>query len=210
MSPISSIFGIDRGLPVDRYYIERFLQTNSAVIRGRVLGLGDSTYIKKFGGPNVTQIDVLHLVPGNHEATIVADLTDADHIESDLFDCIIFTQSLQMIYDFKAALRTLFRILRPGGTLLLTTHGITKIARRIGRDDWGEYWHFTTQSAERFMAETFPGAAIEVTPWGNLLTASAYLYGLAAEELTPNELDYPDPDYEVIVSVRARKPRATP
>ena len=210
LTPISPIFGIDRGLPVDRYYIEKFLQENAAMIRGRTLELGDPTYIKKFGGAGVTRIDVLHVAAGNPAATIVADLTDAGHIEAELFDCIILTQSLQMIYDFKAALRTLFRILRPGGTLLLTTHGITKIARRLGRDDWGEYWHFTTQSAEAVFAETFPGAAVKVTPWGNVLAATAYLHELAAEELTRKELDHLDPDFEVIVSVRARKPAAAP
>lgn len=210
VTPISPIFGIDRGLPVDRYYIEKFLQANAAVIRGRTLELGEPTYIKKFGGTSVTQTDVLHVAPGNPEATIVADLTDAGHIESELFDCIIFTQALQMIYDFKAALRTLFRILRPGGTLLLTTHGITKIARRLGRDDWGEYWHFTTQSAEAVFAETFPGAAVKVTPWGNVLAATAYLHGLAAEELTRKELHHLDPDFEVIVSITARKSAAAP
>jgi SAM-dependent methyltransferase len=205
LKPISPIFGIDRGLAVDRHYIETFLQQNSDGIRGRVLEMGDATYINKFGGNRVTQIDVLHAAEGNPEATIVADLTNAEHLESNQFDCIIFTQSLQMIYDFRAALRTLHRILRPGGVLLLTTHGISKIARRLGRDDWGEYWRFTTQSAEAVFAETFPDSEVEVRPWGNVLTATAYLYGLAAEELTREELDSLDPDFEVIVSVKARK-----
>lgn len=205
LKPISPIFGMDRGLAVDRHYIEAFLREHSGDIRGRALELGDASYIKKFAGGMVTRIDVLQVTAGNPEATIVADLTDADHLEPDQFDCIIFTQSLQMIYDFKAALRTLHRILRPGGVLLLTTHGISKIARRLGRDDWGEYWRFTTQSAEAVFAETFPGAEVEVRPWGNVLAAAAYLYGLAAEELTQEELNSLDPDFEVIVSVRARK-----
>jgi hypothetical protein len=39
-----------------------------------------------------------------------------------------------------------------------------------------------------------------------VLTATAYLYGLAVEDLSLEELHYHDPDYPVIVSVRARKP----
>jgi SAM-dependent methyltransferase len=205
VKPISPIFGMDRGLAVDRYYIEAFLREHSSDIRGRALEMGDATYIRKFGSDGVTQIDVLHVAPGNPEATIVADLTRDDHLESNQFDCIVFTQSLQMIYDFKTSLRTLHRILRPGGVLLLTTHGISKIARRLGRDDWGEYWRFTTQSAAAVFAETFPGAQVEIQSWGNVLTAAAYLYGLAAEELSHEELDSLDPDFEVIVSVRAKK-----
>jgi len=204
LKPISPIFGIDRGLAVDRYYIERFLEENQSRIRGRALEMGDATYLRKFGGDRLTKTDVLNVVE-SPDATLVADLTDADHLPSDAFDAIVFTQSLQMIYDFKAALRTLHRILAPGGVLLLTTHGISKIARRLGRDDWGEYWRFTTQSAEAVFAETFPGADVQVRPWGNVLAAVAYLHGLAAEELAPDELDHLDPDFEVIVSVRARK-----
>jgi Methyltransferase domain len=205
VTPISPIFGIDRGMPIDRHYIEKFLSDNSGDIRGRCLELGDPYYINKFGGSRVTKADVLHVTAGNPIATIVADLTRADHIESNIFDCIIFTQSIQMIVDMKSALRTLHRILKPGGTLLLTSAGIAKIGRRLGRDDWGEYWHLTTQSVDLLLKETFPGASLRVESHGNVLAASAYLYGLATEELTKAELDFVDPDFEVIVTARAQK-----
>lgn len=205
VTPVSSIFGIDRGQPVDRYYIESFLESNATDIKGRCLEMGDAFYINKFGGAGVARVDVLHVAEGNPEATIVGDLTSADHIPSDSFDCIIFTQSLQMIYDMKAALRTLHRILKPGGVLLLTSHGISKIGRRLGRDDWGEYWHLTTQSVDALMHETFPGADCQVASFGNVMSAVAYLHGLATEELAASELDYLDPDFEVIVTARVVK-----
>ena len=50
---------------------------------------------------------------GNPQATIVGDLTDAPHIPSDAFDCAIVTQTLQFVYDVRAALATLHRVLRP-------------------------------------------------------------------------------------------------
>lgn len=205
VTPISSIFGLDRGQPVDRYYIEQFLQTNAADIKGRCLEMGDAFYINKFGGGKPDRIDVLHVTEGNPEATLVGDLTTADHIPSDIFDCIIFTQSLQMIYDMDAALRTLHRILKPGGVLLLTSHGISKIGRRLGRDDWGEYWHLTTQSLERLVAENFPGADSQVSSYGNVMSAVSYLHGLATEEMDQSELDSLDPDFEVIVAARVIK-----
>lgn len=205
VTPISPIFGLERGQPVDRYYIERFLESNAADIRGRCLEMGDAYYINKFGEGKPDRIDVMHVAEGNPDATIVADLTDADHVPSDSFDCIIFTQSLQMIYDMKAALRTLHRILRPGGVVLITSHGISKIGRRLGRDDWGEYWHLTTQSLEALVRETFPGKTSQVSSYGNVLSALAYLHGLATEELSASELDYCDPDFEVIVTARVVK-----
>lgn len=208
LHPISPIFGIDRGQPIDRYYIDRFLEANADRIRGRCLELGDPSYIQRFG-TGVTQTDVLHVVAGNPAATIVGDLTDAPHIPSDAFDCIIFTQSLQMIVDMRAALRTLHRILKPGGTLLLTTHGISKIGRRLGRDDWGEYWHLTAQGVDVLFQETFPGSDVEIRPYGNVLAAISSLHGLAAEELLRSELDHSDPDFEVLIGVRATKGAAS-
>ncbi len=205
LTPISPIFGMDRGLPIDRYYIEHFLRKHSGDIKGRVLELGDPFYINKFGDDRVTQTDILHYTTGNAQATIVADLTQADHIPSNSFDCIIFTQTIQMIYEPKLALHTLHRILKPGGVLLLTSAGIAKIGRRLGRDDWGEYWHFTTQSAEAVFKETFSGATLDVSSYGNVFAATCFLHGLASEELEPQELDHRDPDFEVLVTVRAQK-----
>ena len=204
-TPVSPVFGLDRGLPIERYYIERFLHQHRHDVRGRCLEIGDAFYINKFGEGRVTAIDVLHLQAGAPGATIVADLTSADHVPSDRFDCVIFTQTLQMIYDMPAALRTLHRILKPGGVLLLTSHGISRIGRRLGRDGWGEYWRITTQSAEQLLADTFPGAITHVGSYGNVLTSCCCLHGIVSEEIAQAELDYHDPDYEVIVTMRAQK-----
>ena len=205
LKPISPIFGMDRGRPIDRYYIEAFLDARRADIKGRALELGDATYINRFGS-GVTKIDILHVVAGNTEATIIADLTDADHIPSDAFDCIIFTQALQMIYDMRAAMRTLYRILKPGGIILMTTHGTSKIARRLGRDDWGEYWRLTAQGVAALVKDTAPGAELDVRSYGNVLSATAFLHGLAVEDLKTAELDGADEDFEVILAARIRKP----
>jgi hypothetical protein len=97
--PVSRDFGFDRGLPIDRYYIESFLEKYAADIRGRVLEIGANTFTTRFGRDHVTQSDVLHVNNNNPVATIVGDLASADHIPSDLFDCVILTQTLQLIYD---------------------------------------------------------------------------------------------------------------
>jgi hypothetical protein len=206
LSPISPIFGKDRDLlSVERYYIERFLEEHAADIRGRALELGDPYYIMKFGGDRVTRPDVLHYVPGNPQATIVADLTSAENIPDDSFDCIIITQTLQMIYDVRAAISTLHRILKPGGVVLATSHGISRVARREGVDDWGEYWHFTSQSSRRLFGEVFAPAAVTVQTYGNVLSACANLHGLGSGEISQTEIDYNDPNYEIIIGVRAVK-----
>ncbi|WP_171136741.1 MULTISPECIES: methyltransferase domain-containing protein [unclassified Ruegeria] len=204
LAPVSNIFGFDRGQAIDRYYIEAFLRQNRADITGRCLELGDPAYIEKYG-QNVSQADVLHYVEGNPQATIVGDLTNAPHIPDNSFDCIIFTQTIQMIYEPRAAFQTLYRILKPGGVALITSAGIAKIGRRLGRDDWGEYWHFTAQSLNAMALEFWAEDGITIHSYGNVMTACAFLQGLAAEELLPAQLDHRDEDFEVIVTARLQK-----
>ncbi|MEP7205983.1 MAG: methyltransferase domain-containing protein [Casimicrobiaceae bacterium] len=212
LSPISPIFGKDRDLvSVERHYIERFLGEHAGDVRGRTLEMGDPAYTMKFGGDRVTQADVLHYVAGNPQATFVADLTDAPGIPDDTFDCIIITQTLQMIYDVPAAIATLFRILKPGGVVLATSHGISRVARREGVDDWGEYWHFTSQSSRRLFRAHFGDDGVTIRTYGNVLASVASLHGLASRELDLLELDFHDPNFELIIGVRAIKaPRAGP
>lgn len=207
LKPISPVWGFDRGLPIDRYYIERFLKTHAADIRGHVLEIKEDLYSSRFGGDRVKRVDVLHPEEGNPAATIVADLTSAAQIPADTFDCIVLTQTLTFIYDVRAAVATLYRILKPGGVLLATVSGISKISRE-DMDRWGHYWSFTTQSSQRLFQEFFPEAQIAVNAYGNVLTAVALLHGLASEELRPEELDSCDPDYQVLITIRAVKPEA--
>ncbi len=208
LTPISDNFEFDRGLPLDRYYIENFLFSQREGIKGRVLEVQDNTYTMRFGGDRITQSDILHAPMGNIDpsVSIVADLTRAENIPSNSFDCIILTQTLQFIYDMRSAIETVSRILKPGGVLLLTVPGISQISRE-DMDLWGEYWRFTQLSAQRLFEEVFPPEEIEVKSYGNVLTATAFLYGLATKELQPSELDFHDPNYEVIITVKAVKSR---
>ena len=204
MTPISRDFGFDRGQPVDQFYIEQFLAGHKADIRGNVLEVGDDVYTRQFGGDLVTKGDILHVTEDNPKATIVADLTDAGQIPDNSFDCILLVQTLPFIYDSRAALRTVFRILKPGGVLLATVSGIS----HRGRDQWADawYWNFTTHSMRKLMDETFPRAEVNIVSHGNVLAATAFLHGLAVEELTMRELRHDDPQYELVITVRAVKP----
>ena len=141
----------------------------------------------------------------NPDATVVADLADAPKLPSDAFDCVICTQTLLLIYDVHAAVRTLHRVLKPGGTALVTVPGISRSCRPDDGAITGDYWRFTTMSAKQLFEETFQPAGVTVEAYGNVLTAAAFLYGLAAEELAPSELDVHDPDYQVIIGVKAVK-----
>jgi Methyltransferase domain len=202
LTPISDSWGRERGLPVDRYYIEKFLLAHSQDVQGHVLEIQEPVYTRKFGSDRVTKSDVLHYAEGNPQATIVADLTCADQIPADLFDCIIFTQTLHMIYDFRAALNQVNRIMKPGGILLATFPGTSRICDAR----YGDYWRFTTLSSQILFQEFFPKQNIAVYTYGNVLAAASFLYGIAAEELKITELDYRDPQFEVLITIKAAKP----
>lgn len=108
---------------IDRYYIETFLAFHSDGIVGRVLEVGDNRYTRRFGGERVKVSDVLNPKDGIAGTTLIADLAVGTQLPSDAFDCVIVTQTLHLIYEFSAAIRTLYRILKPGERLLLTSPG---------------------------------------------------------------------------------------
>jgi glycosyltransferase involved in cell wall biosynthesis len=204
LTPISRNFGFDRGLPVDRVYIEAFLASHAADVQGRVLEFGDNSYTLRFGGDRVIRSDVFSVGDARGTATFVGDLASTNDLPSDAFDCIIITQVLQLIYDLPEAVRTLYRVLKPGGIVLATMPGLTP----IHACQWQWFWSMTPSSAARLFNEHFDSEGIEVETHGNVLTATAFLYGLAAEELTEVEFDYTDPSYPVIVTARAVKPHS--
>jgi SAM-dependent methyltransferase len=204
LKPISSDYGNSRGLEIDRYYIEKFLAENAHDIHGRVLEIKHNTYTRKYGQDRVAKSDVLHPVEGNPDATIVADLTRADHLPSDCYDAIIFTQTLQVIYDIRTVIATLHRILKPGGVLLATASGMAKLSLE-DFDRWGEYWRFTSQSARLLFEEQFGVGNVSVKAYGNVLAAISFLEGLAVEDLKKRELDAVDRAYEVLIALRAVK-----
>jgi SAM-dependent methyltransferase len=207
LTPVSDIYGLDRGNPIDRYYGEEFLERHSTDIRGRVMEINDGRYTRRFGGDRVSHLEIVHPDPGNPQATLIADLSDAPHIPDDSFDCAICTQTLMYIYDVRAAIRTLHRILAPEGVVFVTVPGVSRITQPED-EIWGDWWRFTTKSITRLFEEAFGQHAVTVETYGNVLAAAAQLYGIAAEELTRPELNHRDPNFEVLLALRAEKRRA--
>lgn len=203
-TPVSRVFGLDRGTPIDRYYVEKFLKENASLIRGRVLEVGDDRYARRFGGDSVDTFDILDTDPTNKKATLIADLTDRSSLPQGRFDCFICTQTFNFIFDVTKAIQGAHHLLKPGGTLLATVSGISQISR-YDMDRWGDYWRFTTASLPRLLEPIFTGGC-GVHSFGNVLAATAMLQGVVVEDLpTPALLDDLDPDYQVTLTVVARK-----
>jgi hypothetical protein len=200
--PLSRRFGLDRGRPVDRVYIERFLEAHAADVRGRVLEIYEPTYTRRFGGERVARADVLDVQEGAPHATLQGDLETGRGVPRSSFDCFICTQTLSLIYDLPAAARHAREALVPGGVLLLTVPGISQRSL-AGEGDFPDLWRFTSVGLERLIVGSFGPSDVEVSAWGNPITAAAFLYGLAEHEVDPAAFTWNDPEYELVVAARA-------
>jgi glycosyltransferase involved in cell wall biosynthesis len=203
LSPISTEFGFDRGTPIDRYYIERFLDMNSDDVKGTVLEAGDDSYTRRFGKMRVLRSEVLHVDSSNPYATVIGDLEDPTALPSSTFDCILLTSVLHYVFDLKAAIASIYRALKPGGVLLVTVPG----ASAVDDGGWGSVlaWSFTAAMARRLFETQFDSDKVVVDAYGNVFAAIAFLQGIAVEEVKPEELNSNDPRYPVVVTLRAVK-----
>lgn len=204
-TPFSRSWGYDRGTPIDRVYIEEFLAGHAEDVRGACLEIMNDDYTRRFGSARVTKIDVLDINPANTAATIVADLGEPDSIPAERFDCIIFTQTLHLVPDMRAALANIWRSLAPEGVLLLTVPALGRHDARKGfhHDRWR-----VTKTGLEWLLSGLCGARAEITTYGNVLSCTAFLYGMAAEELRGEELHAADREFPLIVAARISKEAA--
>jgi hypothetical protein len=93
-------------------------------------------------------------------------------------------------------------MLKPGGVVLVTAPGICQLFS----DEPAVYWRFTSESLRRLFEDCFPPEDVQVCAYGNVLSSIASLHGLVDEELTSDELEHRDPDYELVIGLRAVKP----
>src|SRR3989344_966675 len=201
--PRSRIFGLDRGTPIDRIYIEKFLRENQARIRGTILEVGDDTYTKTLAAPG-SKSKILLFKGESSPQHILGDLTKPETLPKDSIDCFICTQTLNFIFDLPTALEGIRHLLKPGGCALITAAGLSQISR-FDYARWGDYWRFTDMSLRKLLASVFGEQNVEVKTYGNFRAAAEFLNGRAAEELTQKELDATDPDYQMIITAVAVK-----
>ncbi len=203
-APVSDKFGFDRGTPIDRFYIEKFLKDNSKHIKGDVLEIAENTYTVKFNSGKF-QSHILHNDKTDPKATIIGDLCDPGTLQENSMDCFICTQTFNFIYDFKKAIQGSHFLLRKDGVLLATVACMSPISK-YDADRWGDYWRFTPQSALKAFSEVFDRAKIEIVPLGNSAAASLFMKGYALEDLNGDvDLNINNELFPLIIGIKAVK-----
>ena len=205
--PVSKVFGLDRGTSIDRVLIERFLSENSSLIVGDCLEIEDPTYTNKFSQKGSVS-HVLKYSPSNSPPKvkeIVADLTKPEDFMEAKFDTLIATQTLNFVFELEPAVQSMHKLLKPGGSALITAAGISQISR-YDYDRWGDYWRFTDQSMRKILARDFDPENIQVFTYGNVALSCLFMQGISFEELPDkNLINHVDPEYQMIVCAVARK-----
>jgi SAM-dependent methyltransferase len=200
--PYERKYGMRLGRPVDRVYIEGFLERNRDDIAGDVLEILDSVYTRRFGGARVRRADVLDASPAATAATVPGNLETGEGLPHEAYDCFICTQTLSLIYDLRRAAAHAHQLLRPGGVFLVTVPGISQQADP-DHEEFPDYWRFTKRSLHRVLADAFGADNVDVQAHGTVAATAAFIYGIPADEVDPALLAPHDPDFEMVVCARA-------
>jgi hypothetical protein len=146
-------------------------------------------------------VDVVDVVPENEIATIIADLGDEESLPANTFECVLLVDGLRSVHNLEIAIANARQSLTRDGLLLLCLPMLEPVRNdALGPDRWRVLAPALGQILER----TCPGAEVTVETYGNLLTATATLAGLAAEELSSEELEFRDDRYPVLVAASVR------
>jgi SAM-dependent methyltransferase len=201
LNPLSDDHGFSRGTPLDRVYICQFLAAHSDAIAGSVLEVQDSAYTMRFGGERVSSSAVLDVDLSNTAATVIADLCARGSLSVASYDCIILTQTLQLLADPVACIENCWSALRPGGALLVTAPALSRLSPTHPGSD---YWRFAPAGIRRLF-ETHWNGRFSVFSFGNLQTCIGFLLARTVEETPKEVFETDDPRYPLTVAVHAEK-----
>lgn len=193
--PFSHQFGFDRGGPVDRYYLKKFVQAIHPKVRGRCLEIGGSLGNNRSYQFAVDEFRTLDLPAVGDD--LVGDAADPQLFDQGSWDSIVAFHVLEHCPDPFAVVSNLHRWLTPHGHAFV----VVPCAQRVHNFP-GDYWRFMPDGL-RVLFKSF--SEVIVSAYGNPLTLVSNYLGLSHKELVAEDMDFVHPDYPVLGCVVARK-----
>lgn len=195
--PCDRHFGVSRGSPVGRFYVDEFIQKNACYVHGRCLEFGENRYRFFFSRSDLYEVISIYSGPG---VDYVCDIHAPTSLPIGVYDAVICTQVFEHLREPLLAAAMIHRLLKPGGVLLLTAPFINNI-----HGDPSDYYRYTPEGLRYVLERT--GFTIEELEFGgNSLVSTGSLLGMVQEDFTRAELMAKDPAYPYNILIRARKP----
>jgi hypothetical protein len=203
--------GRSAGLSIIRYYWADFLEQHQRDIRGHGLEIEETVTLRQYSGEMLTQADAIDLSAHSPEVRVMADLSRADAVPGEQYDCFVIPFSTAVIYDIEAALYHAVRILKPGGVLLVNFWCIDYYLHRgldmgTGGALYMHHWFTPIQVHGLLRGLDLCEQHYQVQVYGNLMARMAFLLNLPARDLTPVERDQVDPGQPLLICARVVKP----
>jgi hypothetical protein len=190
-------FGFSRGTPVDRYYLNRFVEEIRERVAGKTVELGGvSTNATWYRWSHVTSFTAVDVRPGPG-VDLVGDIHDPGLLPPDSADAVIAFNVLEHCAQPWVVVDNMRSWLRTGGHAFCMVPGAQRI-HQMPSDFWRPM-----PGAVHWMFRAFSDH--QVRQYGNPTSVIASYMGIAAEELSAEELDATHPDYPAAICVTARK-----
>ena len=142
------------------------------------VGCGEKPYLPLFEGiaSSYVGVDAVQ-TPGADFVSPAESLP----LPNDSFDILISTQVLEHVDDPAACLSEMFRVLAPGGTLLLSTHG-TFLYHPDPPESSRDYWRWTHSGLVRQVEASGDWIEVRIRPQGEFVATLGYLLGQFLDE----------------------------
>jgi hypothetical protein len=176
-------------------------------IRGDALEVGEVGTIRQYGAERLRAAHAIDIARHGPHVTIIADLSRAEGVPGERYDCFIVQFTMHVIADVEGALYHAIRLLKPGGVLLVNfscvdAHFPDGYDMGTGGRVW-VHWCFTPLQVHNLLRRVgLASSDCTVEVYGNLFARIAYQLNMPAEALTHRELTHHDPAHPVLVCVR--------
>ena len=195
--PVDANYGFGRGTPIDRFYLDIFLRKIKKNVCGKILEIGADQKrldLKKYKpGARFDSLDI----EGKSKPTFTANAEVQSILKPRSYDSILAFNVLGHCRNPFSVTKNMHTWLRPGGIAFCAVSS----SQRVGRCP-EDCWKIQPDGL-RALFSNF--RKIQIISYGNLTTTIGALQGLAAEELSKEELLDHHPDYPVLSCVIAEK-----